>query len=77
MDYLIAKGKVVLNNEFVSHLEKWRLICYPGKPLKSEVYFWQKNFFKLKNPENVYENSFYDTLRKKLYDFTKVNLNKI
>ncbi|MEN9626260.1 MAG: hypothetical protein RL557_588 [archaeon] len=64
--YLITKGKVRLQNDYIQDKQKWILNCYPGKPLKSEIYLYQKNFFKLKNPDNVYENCFYDLEGKKL-----------
>ena len=66
----------MLYKEFVEHLEKWILIAYPGKPLKSQMYFWQKNFFNLKNSQNAYENAFYDLDGKKLYDCKKIDLDK-
>ena len=74
MFYLVSKGKVRLNNEYVQDKQKWILWCYPGKPLLSEIYLFQKNFFKLSNPENVYENSYYDLIDNKLYDYTKIDL---
>jgi len=75
--YLITKGKVRLVNDYIQDKQKWILNCYPGKPLKSEIYLYQKNFFKLKNPENKFENSFYDLEAKKLYDYNNVNLETI
>ena len=77
MSYLIAKGKVRLRNDFVRDHQKWILKCYPGKPLHSEIYLFQKNFFKLSNTKNIYENSFYDLVDKKLYDYTRVDLETI
>ena len=73
--YLIAKGRVKLYNAYVQDKEEWILQCYPGKPLKSETYIFQKNFFKLFNTKNIYENSFYDLEGKKLYDYNKVILD--
>ncbi|MBI2629424.1 hypothetical protein HYW74_05050 [Candidatus Pacearchaeota archaeon] len=73
--YLIAKGKVRLYNDYVQDKQKWILQCYPGKPLLSEIYLFQENFFRLSNPSNVYENSFYDLKDKKLYDYKKINLS--
>lgn len=73
--YLIAKGKVRLYNDYVQDKQKWILQCYPGKPLASETYLFQNNFFKFKNPDNLYENSFYDLEEKKLYDYTKIDLD--
>jgi hypothetical protein len=75
--YLILKGKIKLYNDYVQNQEKWILNCYPGKPLKSEIYLWQKNFLKLNNPKNIYENSFYDLKDKKLYDFKKIDLETL
>ncbi len=72
--YLISKGRVRLYNDYIQDKQKWILQCYPGKPLKSEVYLFQKNFFKLSNPQNIYENSFYDLEDKKLYDYNKIDL---
>jgi len=75
--YLITKGKVRLVNDYIQDKQKWILNCYPGKPLRSEIYLYQQNFFKLKNPENKFENSFYDLEAKKLYDYSNINLETI
>jgi len=75
--YLITKGKVKLCNDYIKNREKWILYCYPGKPLKSEIYLYQQNFFKLRNPKNIFENCFYDLENKKLYDYDNVDLDKI
>lgn len=72
--YLMMKGKIRLYNDYVQDKQKWILQCYPGEPLLSEVYLFQKNFFKLKNPLNKFENSFYDLEEKKLYDYDKIDL---
>ncbi len=72
--YLISKGKIRLRNDYLNEHHKWILNCYPGKPLKSEIYLSQKNFFNLKNHENEYENSFYDLEEKKLYNYDTVDL---
>ena len=77
MSYLITKGKVRLQNEFVRDQQKWVLYCYPGKPLKSQIYLFQQNFFKLNNPTNDYQAAFYDLEEKKLYDFNRVDLETI
>ena len=77
MFYLTAKGKVRLQNEFVQEKHKWVLWCYPGKPLYSEVYLFNKNFFKLDNPENIYQNQFYDLESKKLYDHSKIEIENL
>lgn len=75
--YLIVKGRVRLINDYIRDRQKWILYCYPGKPLKSEIYLYQKNFFKLKHPQNIFENSFYDLDGKILYDYNNVDLESI
>ncbi|MEA2701804.1 MAG: hypothetical protein QOE22_513 [Candidatus Parcubacteria bacterium] len=75
MYYLIAKGKVILRNDFVQGHHKWVLWCYPGKPLKSMLYIQQKNPFQLSNSENAYEHAIYDLEERKLYDAAKLDLN--
>jgi hypothetical protein len=72
--YLAAKGELTFNNRFVANTERWILQCYPGKPLKSETYLFQKNPLQLSNPKNKYENSFYDLEGKKLYDYLEIDL---
>ena len=73
--YLAAKGKLNFNNRFVPGTEKWVLQVYPGKPLKSEVYLFQKNSLKLSNPKNKFENAFYDVAGHKLYEYLNIDLD--
>ena len=75
--YLTSKGGVRLKNEFINDKQKWVLWCYPGKALLSEIYLYKKNFFGFENPQNIYENSFYDLTSRKLYDFSKVDLGEL
>jgi hypothetical protein len=76
MFYLSQKGPLRLNNKFVTDTEKnWTLQAYPGKPLKSEVYLFQKNPLGLSNPKNHYENCYYDLSGKVLYDYSKLDLD--
>ncbi|MDD2656200.1 MAG: hypothetical protein PHQ18_01370 [Patescibacteria group bacterium] len=75
--YLATKGKIKFPNQYVNGKEKWVLWCYPGKPLKSEIYLYQKNFLNLKNPSNPYEYSFYDLSDKKLYNYKNIDLESI
>lgn len=74
--HLLTKGELVIENQFIGNHEKWILVCYPGKPLRTEAYLYQKNFFKLSNKKNRYENHFYDLESKKLYDFMQLDLQK-
>ena len=75
MLYLLTHNQVKLPNEFIENQQKWILFCYPGKPLKSTVYFYQLNPFNLSFPENPYQNAHYDLEAKKLIDFTRVDLS--
>ena len=77
MLYLISKGQMQLENKFINNKEEWVLVAYPGKPLKAHIYLHQKNFFKLSNKKNKYEDSWYDLNEKKLYDFSKIDLKTI
>lgn len=73
--YLAAKGKLNFNNRFVPGTEKWVLQIYPGKPLKSETYLFQKNPLKLSNPQNKFEDAFYDVEGRKLYEYLRINID--
>lgn len=75
--YLASKGKLKFPNKYLNGKEKWILWCYPGKPLKSEIYLYQKNFFKLENKENSYENCYYDLSEKKLYNYDNIDLETL
>lgn len=75
--YLASKGSLKFPNKYINGKEKWVLWCYPGSPLKSEIYLYQQNFFKLKNKENEYENSYYDLIGKKLYNYNNVDLETL
>lgn len=73
--YLIQKGQIDLYNHFVTDTEKkWILQCCPGKPLKSEVYLFQKNPLTILNTKNKYENSYYDLESKILYDYSRLDI---
>jgi hypothetical protein len=74
MMYYIAHMPVLLRNEYVHNHERV-LQCYPGKPLKHQIYIMQQDFFKLGTSTNVYQMSWYDLTEKKLYDFSKIDLD--
>lgn len=74
--YLVQKGKIDLHNQFIKDSEKkWILQCYPGKPLKSEVYLFQQNPLNIPFSGNRYENNFYDLENKVLYDYTRIDID--
>ncbi|MGM5480434.1 MAG: hypothetical protein ACQESC_03160 [Nanobdellota archaeon] len=75
--YLILKGKILLKNNYLRGHEKWVLWCYPGKPLKSQIYVIQQNLFGFHNKKNTFENCFYDLEEKMLYDFSRVDIETI
>ncbi len=72
--YLILKEETKVPNLYVNGRDKWRMICYPGKPNKSMIYFFQKNIFNLKSG-NPYQNCHYDLEEKRLYDFDNIDLS--
>ncbi len=73
--YLISKWKIKLYNEYVPNYKR-TLICYPWPMLKQHIYLLQKNFFKLENKNNKYENCRYNLEGKKIYDAMKIDLEK-
>lgn len=75
--YLVTKGEVNLRNDYVRGHEKWVLWCYPGKPLKSQIYISQLNPFNLENEENEYEDCHYDLEEQKLYEFSAIDLSSL
>jgi len=74
MLYLISKKQVSLPNEYIQGRENWVLWCYPGVPLKGQVYIYQLNPFNLDVPENKYQNHSYDLESKKLIDYLNIDL---
>lgn len=70
--YLILKGQIKLPNEYIQGREKWVLFCYPGNAIKSFIYLFQKNFFKLPKVQK-YEGQ-YNLETKKFIDFDNVDL---
>jgi hypothetical protein len=74
MMYLLSKNEIKLPNEYIENNQKWILWCYPGRPLKSEVYIHQLNPFKLDWSDNPYQRCHYDLEAKQLIDFERVDL---
>ncbi|PCI19576.1 hypothetical protein COB64_03470 [Candidatus Wolfebacteria bacterium] len=74
MAYLAVKGKVRFQNDYIEDQQKWILQAYPGFPPKTQVYLFQLNPFKLENPDNFYENAFYDLEKKQLIEYDRVDL---
>ena len=74
MMYLLSKNQIKLPNEYIENNQKWILWCYPGRPLKSEIYIHQLNPFGLDWKESPYQSSQYDLEAKQLIDFDRVDL---
>lgn len=74
MFYLLTKNQVMLPNDYIEGNQKWILFCYPGRPLKSTVYLYQLNPFKLDWPENPYQNAHFDLEANQLIEFDRVDL---
>ncbi len=74
LDYMVMKGKVRMQNDYTNDKEQWILNCYHGKPHRSHVYLHQKNFFEFDNAKNIYQNSCYDMLNKKLYNYDNLDI---
>ncbi|MES2225199.1 MAG: hypothetical protein V4480_00120 [Patescibacteria group bacterium] len=74
MFHLLTKNQVKLPNEYIEGQQKWILYCYPGRPLKSTVYMYQLNPFKLDWKDNPYQNAHFDLEAKQLIEFDRVDL---
>lgn len=74
LDYLVVKGKVRLQNDFVQDKEKWVLNCYNGKPHRAHAYIHKRNLLKIKS-DNVYQNAWYNLDEKKLYEFDRMDID--
>jgi hypothetical protein len=75
LDYLVMKGQVRLRNDYTMDREEWILNTYHGKPHRSHIYLHQQNYFQLDNSKNLFQNSWYDVLNRKLYDFDRVEID--
>ena len=74
--YLLLNRQLKIQNDFVEGREEWVLIAYPGKPLLSEIYFYQKDILGINDNSNPYKGH-YDVTEKKFYDFSKIVLESI
>lgn len=72
--YLVQKNQVRLPNEYIENQQKWVLICYPGKALKTIVYVSLLNICKVDWADNPYQNAFYDLESKRLIEYDRVDL---
>lgn len=71
---LVSYQKIKLPNNFIQGRENWVLTCYPGKPLRHEIYLHQLNPFKWTS-SNPYKNAQYNLTDKKLYEFDRIDLD--
>jgi hypothetical protein len=68
------KGQVRLRNDYTMDGEEWILNTYHGKPHRSHIWLHQENCFQLDNSKNIYQNSWYDVVNRKLYDFDRLEI---
>jgi hypothetical protein len=73
---LILHRQIRLPNDFIQEKHEWILYCYPGKPLRTEIYLHQKNLLKLEKSDNIYQDAWYDLEEKKLYKIEDIDLEK-
>lgn len=71
--YLAVYSKFQIENPYVEGKEEWELLCYPGKPLMSQIYFVQKNIRKFEKKQRSFIGH-YDLLEKKYYDFLTIDV---
>ena len=90
-DYTEANINFILEEIVVGHLireqfvdlpstlarnDNWRIICYPGTVLKSEIYVYQQKFLERnKNCKNEYRGALYNYKEKVLEVFEDMKLN--
>lgn len=72
--YLVMYSKFEIGNMYVEGKEEWNLLCYPGKPFLSQIYFVQKNICKFEKKQKSYIGH-YDLSEKKYYDFLSIDVN--
>jgi hypothetical protein len=72
--YLAVYSKFEIANPYVEGKEEWELLCYPGKPFLSQIYFVQKNICGYEKKLKSYIGH-YDLLEKKYYDFLKIDVD--
>jgi hypothetical protein len=75
LDYLVMKGQVRLRNDYTMDREEWILNTYHGKPHRSHIWLHQQNYFQFDNSKNIFQNSWYDVLNRKLYDFDRLDID--
>lgn len=72
--YLAVYSKFEIANSYVEGKEEWELLCYPGKPFLSQIYFIKKNICGFEKSQKAYIGH-YDLLEKKYYDFLKIDVD--
>ncbi|MES2931553.1 MAG: hypothetical protein V4682_02530 [Patescibacteria group bacterium] len=73
-EYLLMNRQLELHNDFVQGREQWVLSCYPGAPLKAQIYLVQKDPLDINKDRNPYKGQ-YDLLQKKFVNYLQVDLN--
>jgi hypothetical protein len=74
--YLAVYQKFEITNPYTEGKEEWNLLCYPGKPFLSQIYFVQKNIMQFEKKEKMYIGH-YDLNEKKYYNFLTINVETL
>lgn len=67
----ILRQKLVELPRTLVKSDAWRLVAYPGEPLQSDIYQWQKNVLPKKDASNPYSGAQYNLATKQLVIFDK------
>lgn len=68
----ILRQKLVELPRTLVKSDAWRLIAYPGEPLQSDIYQWQKNVLPKKDTSNPYAGAQYNLTEKHLLVFDEI-----
>lgn len=74
MVYFITHNQLSIENKFIMDGQKWILFCYFGNPLKTMVYLYQLDPFKLTWESNPYARTWYNLSTKELIEYDRVDL---
>jgi len=73
--YLASNRQLHFSNEYVQNREQWVLLCYPGSPLRAEIYLHQLDPFGLNSEKNPYKGS-YDLSKRVFINHETVDLKQ-
>lgn len=75
--YMILKEyKFTFKDDFTKNMNRWILLCYSGFALKVFAYLHQKNYFKVTDAKNIFQDTFYDFKSNFLYRYPELDIDK-